>query len=132
MKYPRLIYSNFSSTITNFNYMYRSVWICCAGLALIIINSSEADTGFSGTVSIEGYIILTTVAVYFVLNMFFQDSKTLSMLFSAIVFLDLLFNSGLAVMAYNDINYLFLSTISLATYSLVTFAIIRFQRTTDE
>jgi hypothetical protein len=132
MKLSRLTYSEFSSKLTDLNYILRSLWISVCGLALVVINAFETDSGFSGSVSLEGYIIFLTAAIYFTLNVFSRDSKFFTLLFRLVLCVALVLSSGLAFIAYEDINYFFVSALFLVAYSLVTLIILLFQTKVEE
>ena len=131
MRYSKLIYSDFASKTTDLNCTVRNIWIATFGLALIVINAFESDSGFSGKISLEGYMIFLTVGIYFALNLFSEDNKSVTNLFTIIVFLDLLSKLIFVFIAFEDIHYLFISVVSSAAYSTGMLTILFFQKSSD-
>jgi len=128
MKHSRLIYSDFSNTVTNFNSTIRSLWIGIAGFFLVIIASSDSGSGFSGQVSIEGFIIFISIAIYFSLNYLLQNSKNFKLLFGLLVMIGLFFDIALSFYTYQRYGYHFVSALYLSLYSLVLLLIILGQK----
>ena len=127
MKFSRTIYSDFTIALTDTNYIIRNLWIGIAGFILIITNAYDSDNGFSGEMSLENYVIYFSIATYFILSSFSQDYNFFKKLFLFVVLGNFLFSCGMVINAYNNINYLLLTSVCLAIYSAVTLTIIMFQ-----
>ena len=87
----------------------------------------ESNSGFSGEMSFEGYLIFLTVGIYFALNLFSEGSKTIVNIFTIITGLDLISKLIFAIFAHNNINYLFVSAVSSVVYSMVMLIILLIQ-----
>jgi len=128
MKYPKLIYSNFSSTVTDFNSVIRSLWIGLAGFVLIVIGSYDSNSGFGDRISLETFITYITIATLFSLNYLLQNHKNLKIAFSLIVLVSLLFDIWLSIFTYEKYGYHFVTAVSLVAYSFVLLAIALVQK----
>lgn len=73
MKNHRLIYSHFSSKLIELNYLIRSIWIALGAFILAIICAFESQSGFSGVMRTEAYVIYLSSVVLFYFNYLSQE-----------------------------------------------------------
>ena len=129
MKLPRQIYSDFPSKLTDSNYIFRLLWICCSGFILIIFYAFESGSGFSGTVSLEAYIIWFTLGIFFFINYLTHNSNYYVQILAFLALLSCCIDIWLSIRAHQNYPLYFHSMIILTIYSFVTFAMALFQST---
>lgn len=127
MKNYRLIYSKFTSKIVDQEYVTRSSWIGLFGFFLIIFNAFEAESGFAGQLSIEGYVIFITLAIFFYLNYLSQTFNAMKTLLAIVSIFSALINCVFAFKVFKNIHYHFASILLLIIYSLGIFIIVSMQ-----
>lgn len=127
MKNYRLIYSKFTSKIVDQQYMVRSSWIGMFGFFLIIFNAFEAESGFAGQLSLEGYVIFITLAIFFYLNYLSQSFNAMKFVLALVSIFSAIINCIFAYKVFGNIHYQLASILLLIIYSLGVFIIISMQ-----
>ncbi|TQV89040.1 hypothetical protein [Aliikangiella coralliicola] len=124
MKNYRLVYSDFSNKIIDLNYAIRSIWICFAGLCLIIINATETGSGFSGRLSLEGYLIFSTISTFFFVNYLTRNHPLMELVLGFLTIISSGVSGWLIMMAYSNAKNISHSLTFLMVYSLGTVIIL--------
>lgn|GEM_PF-3342050 len=127
MKIYRLVYSDFSSRLINFNYIIRSLWIGFIGLTLVFVIANESHSGFAGEFSIEGIIIYLTVGSFFFLNYLSQSFALAKKLLMFASLTSAIFHGFWGIVSIGNQRFYAVSIGILIIYSLVTASIILFQ-----
>ncbi|WP_444996992.1 hypothetical protein [Aliikangiella sp. IMCC44359] len=124
MRNYRLIYSDFSSKLSDYHYLLRSLWIGLFGAVLIIFNAYESGSGFSQPLSFEGYIIYGTITLFFFFNYLSLRSSKMQKILACLSIVSLIYNCRLAFIAFRDYEHDFISALLLIVYSAVMLIIL--------
>ncbi len=128
MRNLRLIYSDFSSKLSDYHYLLRSLWVGLFGAVLIIFNAYESGSGFSQPLSFEGYVIYATITLFFFFNYLSLRNRKMQKILLYLSIMSLIYNCRLALVAFKNYEHDFISALLLIFYSAIMLIILLMQK----
>ncbi|WP_196137626.1 hypothetical protein [Aliikangiella sp. G2MR2-5] len=124
MRGNRLIYTDFSSRLVEYNYTIRAIVIAIGGVSLAIFNAFLTDTGFSDNPSLEMLIIYISSTLYFFLNYLTREYPVFRFVFIGAVILGGVTSAYLLYNSMLDTLSSFETTFAYFCYNLIVFYLI--------
>ena len=115
-----MVYSKFSSAVTDFENFARSLWVGFFGLVMIFIYKHESEVGFSDALTPTIVLILITVSVYFALNYLSGGHEGIAKFFTFIVCVDIVYKTYLLFISFDNYQYFSASVGAMVFYAIVT------------